>query len=231
MSHLESGFAVKNPAILKRVVELTCPDLEMVQQKAYRTWVTGRGSLVGDYPLPSIYQLILVRETNKALQATGQNIWQAASAVGVTLPADLTTLEETPWNLEQQNALLKIPELANEYRKLNQETISKDADWVIRHKTSRSMYEIGLVPHPLRKNEWSMMTDFYAQGGGLLNCTGVGQHRRHEGKDVWGGTLKQAYGVAVAEHAIATEMAKKNPEYNSVSKTVLADGTIRLEVV
>lgn len=225
MSHLESGFAVTDIATLAKTVKETCPTLEFVAQNEYRTWAADNGRLVGDYPLPSVYQMKLAG----MLVKQGINVQERAKELGVNLPEKLIDLEKKPWTLEDQRQLLKDANFKQAYNEINK-TIGKDAKYVIRHKTNRTMYEIGLVQHPVRKNEFVMMADFWNQGQGLLREAGVGQHKHVGGKDMWGGILKQNYAVNAAEKTIKEQIAAGNPEYGSYSKVKLPDGTIKLEV-
>jgi hypothetical protein len=229
MSHLESGFCVTDIESLAKTVKEKCPDLEMVKQKEYRTWATDHGRLVGDYPLPGIYQIKLVA----ALKKQGVDVHALAKAQGVNLPDNLIDLEKKSWTLDEQRKLLQDTTFKGGYDALNTNVISKDAEYVIRFKEGKGpqgAYEIGLVKHPVRKGEFVMMADFYAQGQGILNAKGVGQHRKQGGSDNWGGELKQAYAVKAAERVIEDQMAAGNPEYGSYTKTTLPDGRVKIEV-
>lgn len=231
MSHLESGFCVTDIESLAKTVKEKCPDLEMVKATdgRYRTWATDHGQLVGDYPLPGIYQIKLAA----ALKKQGVDVHAKAKEQGVSLPANLLDLEKTPWTLEDQRKLLRDPVFKGAYAALNEKVISKDAEYVIRYKDgkgSKNAYEIGLVRHPVRKGEFVMMTDFYAQGQGLLQAKGVGQHVHKDGTDTWGGELKQAYAIRAAEKTIQEQIQAGNPEFGSYTKTVLPDGRVKIEV-
>lgn len=229
MSHLESGFCVTDIESLAKTVKEKCPDLEMVKKTEYRTWATDHGRLVGDYPLPGIYQIKLVA----ALKKAGIDVHAKAKERGVTLPDNLIDLEKKPWSLDEQKKLLNDPDFKGAYDSLNSNVISKDAEYVIKFKEGkgpRGAYEIGLVKHPVRKGEFVMMADFYAQGQGILNATGVGVHKNNNGTDTWGGELKQAYAVKAAEKVIEDQMAAGNPEYGSYTKTTLPDGRVKIEV-
>lgn len=231
MSHLESGFCVTDIESLAKTVKEKCPDLEMVKATdgRYRTWATDHGRLVGDYPLPGIYQIKLAA----ALKKQGVDVHAKAKEQGVSLPANLLDLEKTPWTLEDQRKLLRDPVFKGAYDALNEKVISKDAEYVIRYKDgkgSKTAYEIGLVRHPVRKGEFVMMTDFYAQGQGLLQAKGVGQHIHKDGADTWGGELKQAYAIRAAEKTIQEQIQAGNPEFGSYTKTVLPDGRVKIEV-
>lgn len=230
MSHLESGFCVTDMIALAFAVKENCPDLELVKQATYRTWVTGRNSLVGDYPLPAMYQLKLLL----LLKKQGVDVHVAASKQGVTLPKNLLELEKKPWTLEQQRKLLDDPVFQQAYNTLAATVIGKDAEYVIRYKEGKApnagAYEIGLVPNPIRTGEYLMMTDFYAGGKGLLLAKGLGAHCKIRGEDSWGGELKQAYAVKTAEREIVSQIGKGNPEFGSYTKTKLPDGRVKIEV-
>jgi len=209
-------------------VKEKCPELELVKQKTYRTWTTDHGGrLVGDYPLPGLYQLKMMA----VLKRQGVDVHAKAEVQGVKLPANLAELELKSWDLAQQNLLLQDAEFKAAYQKICSETVGQDAEFVIRYKQSHNntkAYEIGLIPHPIRKGEYLMMTDFYAQGNGLLNAKGMGQHKYKDGS--WGGELKQAYAGMAAERAIVSQIKAGNPEYGRYEKTVLPDGKIKIEV-
>jgi len=228
MSHLASGFCVTDIEALALTVKEKCPELELVKQKTYRTWTTDHGGrLVGDYPLPGLYQLKMMA----VLKRQGIDVHAKAEAQGVKLPANLAELELKSWDLAQQKLLLQDAEFKAAYEKICSETVGQDAEFVIRYKQSHNntkAYEIGLIPHPIRKGEYVMMTDFYAQGNGLLNAKGMGQHKYKDGS--WGGELKQAYAGMAAERAIISQIKAGNPEYGRYEKTVLPDGKIKIEV-
>lgn len=232
MSHLESGFCVTDVESLAKTVKERCPDLEMVKavDGKYRTWATDHGKLVGDYPLPGIYQIKLVA----ALKKQGVDVHAKAKEQGVTLPENLLDLEKKPWSLDEQRKLLKDATFKKSYDVLNEKVISQDAEYVIRYKEgkgNKSAYEIGLIRHPVRKGEFVMMTDFYHQGEGLLNAKGVGKHvHNKDGSDTWGGELKQAYAIRAAEKTIQEQIQAGNPEFGSYTKTVLPDGRVKIEV-
>jgi hypothetical protein len=227
MSHLATGFCVTDIEALALTVKEKCPELELVKQKTYRTWTTDHGGrLVGDYPLPGIYQVKLLA----SLVRQGVPVHLRAQELGVELP-NIMELEKNPWTLAQQRMLLKDATFNAEYEKLCKETVGQDAEFVIRYKKEKGetrAYEIGLIPHPVRKGEYLMMTDFYAQGNGLLNAQGLGKHKSKD--DSWGGELKQAYAVMAAERAIVSQIKAGNPEYSRYEKTVLPDGKIKIEV-
>ena len=230
MSHLESGFCVTDIEALALTVKEKCPDLEMVKQKTYRTWVTDNGGLVGDYPLPAIYQIKMMA----ALKRQGVDVHAKAKEQGIELPANLLELEKRPWTLEQQQKLFKDSTFNGAYKALAKDVVGKDAEYVIRYKEGKDpgkAYEIGLVPHPIRKGEFLMMTDFYNQGKGLLNAKGLGKHKANQqGADSWGGELKQAYAAKAAERTIVKQIQAGNPEFGNYTKTVLPDGRIKIEV-
>lgn len=229
MSHLNSGVTITDIEALALVVKAQCPDLELVRQKTYRTWITDHGSLVGDYPLPGIYQLKLMA----ALKRQGVDVHAKAKAKGVELPANLLELEDKPWTLEQQRKLLEDPAFSEAYKKLNKEVLGKDAEFVIRYKAGKGRsdaYEIGLIPHPVRKGEYVMMTDFYAQGNGLLEAKGVGRHVHKGGNDSWGEELKMAYSIRATERIVDSQMKQGNPNFAEVTKVTLPDGRVMIQV-
>lgn len=230
MSHLESGFCVTDMIALALTVKENCPDLELVKQSTFRTWVTDHNSLAGDYPLPAMYQLKLLL----SLKNQGVNVHAAAQARGVILPENLLELEKKPWTLKEQRKLLADPLFKSAYDTLTATVIGKDAKYVIRYKEGKApnagAYEIGLVPNPIRNGEYLMMTDFFAQGKGLLLAKGIGAHCKIHGEDSWGGELKQAYAVKTAEREIVAQIGKGNPEFGSYTKTKLPDGRVKIEV-
>jgi hypothetical protein len=229
MSHVSSGFTVTDIEAMRQTVNEHCPELELVKATDYRTWITDQGRLVGDYPLPGLYQLKLMQY----LQQQGVDVHQKALQVGVTLPQNLEDLENQPWSLNQQKKLFSDSTFEQGYQLMYQTTIGKDAEYIIRYKPEMKKikaYEIGLVPHPTRKNEYVMMTDFYAQGNGLLTATGLGKHKQQDGKDIWGGNLKKQYAATAAENAIKKQMAQGNPDFVRYVKTQLPCGGIKLEV-
>lgn len=213
MSHLESGFAVTDIEALAVSVKKQCPELQLVRQKTYRTWATDHGTLVGDYPLPGIYQVKLL----VALKKKGVDVHAIAKAQGVELPANLLELLKKPWNLAVQKSLFKDPAFANAYKQISADVVGKDAEFVIKYKDgkgSKHAYEIGLVPHPVNEGEWLMMTDFFDQGNGLLNSPGLGKHKSGAvGKDSWGGELKRGYAKTAALRQIEKEVKAGNPEF------------------
>lgn len=229
MSHLVNGFCVKDITALKEVVTKNCPELELVESNVYRTWITDNGRLVGDHPLPGLYQALIAHR----LRAKGVDIQKIAAEAGFSLPENILDLESKPWTLEQQRKLLKIAAVKAEYDQLVTKEMSKDSKYCIRYKASEKKekaYEIGLVPHPFRKGEYVMLTDFFAQGKGLLNAKGLGEHTSKNGVDAWANELKQNYSVRAAERAIQREMQQQNPAYQQVQKRQLADGRIVIEV-
>jgi len=231
MSHVaESDFCVTDIELLKQVVAEKCPTLELVQTNEYRTWASDHdGRLVGDYPLPGIYQVRVLREAAKLMGNQGLVI--RAAAKQVTIPYDFEALEDGPLSLSDfQKLVSSIPDFKTAYETVMSQ-IGHDAEYVIRHKdpVQRSrQYGIALVPNPVREGEWDMICDFYSQGYGILNEPGVGKHKQEEGKDIWAGTLKQAYNVAAAEQIISYEAALGSPVYQQSHKEVLADGTVKI---
>ena len=230
MSHLESGFCVTDIEALALTVKEQCPELQLVRQKTYRTWATDHGKLVGDYPLPGVYQVKLMA----ALKKQGVDVHAAAKAQGVTLPANLLDLLKKPWTLAEQKKLFQDDKFKKAYDKLSSEVVGNDAEFVIKYKDGKGRddaYEIGLVPHPVNKGEYLMMTDFYAQGNGLLKSPGVGQHKPGaQGSDSWGGELKKSYAVKAAERTIQKEIKAGNSEFGSYKKVTLPDGRVKIEV-
>lgn len=229
MSHVDSGFCVTDIAALALTVKKQCPDLEVVKQKTYRTWIADHGRLVGDYPLPGIYQIKLLA----ALKRQGVDVHARAVAQGVELPKNLLDLEKKPWTLDEQKRMFRDKTFQKGYEKLCQDVVGKDSEYVIKYKNgkgNKGAYEIGLVPHPVNKGEYVMMADFYAQGNGILNANGLGKYVRKDGKDTWGGELKQSYAVCAAERKIQAEIKAGNPEYGSYKKVTLPDGRVKIEV-
>lgn len=231
MSHVDSGFCVTDIESLYKVVKETCPDLELVKQSEFRTWVADTGSLVGDYPLPWTYQIKMLALVAKKVGVNTMR--EKAKAQGVDLPASLLDLEKQPLTLAQQNLLTRDINFQTAYQEVSQNVVGKDAEYVIRHKDKSAMpdsYEIGIVKHPANQGEYVMMADFYKQGKGLLHAKGVGLHKQVNGRDVWGGELKRNYAITAAEKKINEQIRAGNPEYGSYKKTVLADGRIKIEV-
>lgn len=229
MSHVDSGFCVTDIAAMALTIKEQCPELELVKQKSYRTWIDDHGGLVGDYPLPGIYQIKLMG----ALKRQGIDVHARAAKQGVQLPKNLLDLEKQPWTLEQQRRMFQDPGFKKAYDKLCQEVVGKDAEYVIKYKSgqgNKGAYEIGLVPHPVNKGEYLMMCDFYGQGNGILKAKGVGKHDHKNGKDTWAGELKKSYAVRAAERKIQAEIKAGNPEYGSYKKVTLPDGRVKLEV-
>lgn len=230
MSHLESGFCVTDIEALALTVKKQCPELQLVRQKSYRTWATDHGSLVGDYPLPGIYQVKLMA----ALKKQGYDVHAAAKAQGVELPANLLDLLKDPWDLNKQRKLFQDPKFQNAYKQLSKDVVGKDAEFVIKYKDGKGRkeaYEIGLVPHPVNKGEYLMMTDFYAQGNGLLTSPGVGKHDpKQTGSDSWGGELKRSYAVSASERQIRSSMKDPNSEFESYKVVPLPNGKTKIVV-
>ncbi len=231
MSHVASGFCVTDIEALKQVVQKQCPELELVKQNTYRTWISDNGRLVGDYPLPWAYQIKLL---GKVASKVGKaKMLQIAKEAGVNLPDNLLELENKPISLTEQNALLKDANFKAAYDETVATQVGKDAEYVIKYKAGKGdkgAYEIGLIKHPTNQGEYIMATDFYAQGNGLLRAKGVGQHVSQNGKDTWGAELKKSYAVTAAERKIQAEIKAGNPEFGSYKKTTLPDGRVKLEV-
>jgi len=234
MSHVDSGFCVTDIATLAKTVKEKCPELELVRQSTYRTWIADNGRLVGDYPLPGIYQIKLMG----ALKKQGVDVHAKAAEKGVTLPKNLLDLEKKPWTLAEQRKMFQNSTFQQAYDSLCKKVVGKDSEFVIKYKKdkgNKQAYEIGLVPHPVNKGEYVMMADFYAQGNGLLNAKGLGMHKQKPGADgkptdTWGGELKKAYAVNAAEKQIQAQIAAGNPEYGSYKKVTLPDGQVKLSV-
>lgn len=227
MSHIAAGFTVTDIEALKQAVEENCPTLKLVQKKTYRTWATDRGRLVGDYPLPAIYQLKILSK----LGEQGLDYDALAAQQGVLLPSNTLDLEKKPWTLEEQNKLLRNAEFKKAYDEVVKNDVSKDAEYVITPKDGAgSQYEIGIVPNPARPGEYTMICDFWQNGNGLLHHKGLGKHVRIEGKDDWGHELKRKYSEIATERVIQAQIAMGNPNYSSVVKKTLPNGQIQYEV-
>jgi len=229
MSHLVNGFCVKDITALSQVVKEQCPSLEMVQGTTYRTWITDNGRLVGDHPLPGFYQLILAKD----LEKSGVDLAAIASKMGVKLPANLSELENKPWNLSAQQKLLRDDAVLKAYNDIVQNRMSKDCQYVIRYKPNegkKNAYEIGVVPHPFRKGEFVLMTDFFQQGKGLLEAEGLGRYESIAGVDNWANQLKQGYAARATERVIQQQMAMGNPAYGQVTRVAMPDGRLVYQV-
>lgn len=225
MSHVDSGMVVTDIEALATVVKAQCPELELVKQKTFRTWVADNGSLMGDYALPWVYQLKMLASVAQKF-GVGQ-LRKMAKSKGVELPQDLLELEQTPLTLEQQNALLQNPDFKQAYDQVVQKHVGRDAEFVIQHKTNKEAYEIGLVPHPTEKGEYIMLTDFWQQGKGLLKAKGVGQYN-HQDKS-WGNDLKKSYSLLATERSYERQV-KENPNFVGYKKIKLEDGRVAFEM-
>ena len=228
MSHVtESKVKITDIEALAEAVKTGCPELEMVKQADYRTWVTEQGSLAGDYALAVIYQL----QALVALKKQGINVHQKAAEVGVTLPENLIDLENNPLTVEQLGKLKELPDFSRELKSA-ESRISKDASYVIRykqdHEKHQRSYEIGVVEHPYKKGEFTLMTDFWQNGKGLFDAKGLGEHKQVEkdGKtqDDWGHELRQRYTML----AMRNRAQKEGKKVTKVE--TLADGSIRMEI-
>jgi len=230
MSHVaESKIKITDIQALFEAVKAGCPELEMVRGTEYRTWVTDHGSLAGDYPLAPLYQLKAIGQMIK----DGHDVHTLAKAQEVTLPEKLADVENNPLTLEELKKLKHIPEFKDAFDKV-EKTISKDAEYVIRYKKDHpkrgKAYEVGVVPHPYKKGEYTLMTDFYQDGKGLFDAKGLGGHKKVEkddGKppaDDWGQELRQRYTVI----AMRNRAKKEGKKVTKVEK--LADGSIRMEI-
>lgn len=236
MSHISAGFTVTDIETLRQVVEANCPTLQLVEQSTYRCWVTDHGQLAGDYPLPPAYQIRLLLK----MQAAGVDVEAIQQQCKVT-PRSVQQLESNPWSLDEQQKIQKTAAGRLAYEQLVTE-IGQDASYAIVLKPevktaqqpvkgSTPMYEIGLVEHPLHKGQYDMVADFFIQGYGLMNQPGVGEATQDaDGRDVWGGQLKQAYAVAAAEKEIQHLSRFSDFEMTNVRKTVLEDGTVKIEL-
>lgn len=224
MSHVDSGFAIKDIEALASVVRDNCPELQMVQQKTYRTWLTDNGRLVGDTALPAIYQLRLLSD----LITADVDVHAIAEKQGVTLPSRLLDLEQSPWSLRDQKKLFDSETFQKAYERLQKNVIGQDAEYVIKFREGcnrTNAYEIGCVPDPVRHGEYLLMTDYYHQGNGLLLAKGVGK-ADSEGK--WGAELKAAYSVVATERHIEQGIASR--QYASYTKQTLPNGTVQFKV-
>jgi len=233
MSHVDTSAAcrVTDLEALFLTLKEQCPELELVKQKTYRTWVDDHGGLVGDYPLPWLYQLKMISLVIKKYGEAKTR--QMAKDVGVELPANLRDIEKNPMDLKQQRQLLSNPDFKDAYEHMAQKVVGKDAEYAIRYKPEqgkKSAYEIGLVKNPLNQDEFLMMCDFYANGNGLLRAKGMGEHKSQGGKDTWGAELKHGYAVNAAERKIQAQIKAGHPEYGSYKKVKLNDGRVVLEV-
>jgi len=247
MSHVaESKIKITDIQALLEAVKTGCPDLELVRGTEYRTWVTDHGSLAGDYPLAPLYQLKAIGRMVKDRKAVSKNaeavtsfaeayveVCNLAKAGGVTLPEKLADVEDNPLTLEELRKLKQIPEFKDALDKV-EKSISKDAEYVIRYKKDHpkhgKAYEVGVVPHPYKKGEYTLMTDFYQNGYGLFEAKGLGGHKKVEkddGKppaDDWGQELRQRYTVI----AMRNRAQKEGKKVTKVEK--LDDGSIRMEI-
>ena len=228
MSHVaESKIKITDIQALLEAVKAGCPDLELVRGTEYRTWVTDHGSLAGDYPLAALYQLKAIGQMTK----DGHDVHALAKTQGVTLPEKLADVENNPLTLEELKKLKQIPEFKDALDKV-EKSISKDAEYVIRYKEGHpergKAYEVGVVPHPYKKGEYTLMTDFYQNGKGLFDAKGLGGYKQVEkdGKtsDDWGQELRQRYTVI----AMRNRAQKEGKKVTKVEK--LADGSVRMEI-
>ena len=236
MSHISAGFTITDIETLRQVVDATCPTMTLVEQNTYRCWVTDHGGLAGDYPLPAAYQIRLLLK----LQAAGVDIYAIQQECKVT-PRSLQELESNPWSLAEQRKIQATEKGQQAYNQLVSE-VGQDATYAIVKKPGSAsdqeqdprlteMYEIGLVEHPLHKGQYDMVADFFVQGYGLMQQPGIGLAAKDaNGQDVWGGELKQAYAVAAAEKEIQRMTRFSDFELTNVRKTVLEDGTIKIEL-
>jgi hypothetical protein len=233
MSHVDTSEScrVTDLEALYKTIKEQCPELELVKQKTYKTWIDDHGQLVGDYPLPWIYQLKML---GRLIQKHGEaKVRQMAKDTGVELPANLRDIEKNPLTLQQQKKLLTNPDFKEGYEHVTKNVVGKDAEYAIRYKPEQGKkraYEIGLVKNPLNQGEFLMMCDFFSNGNGLLRAKGMGEHKREGSKDTWGAELKHGYAVNAAERKIQQQIAAGHPEYGSYRKVKLDDGRVMLEV-
>ena len=229
MSHVaESKVKITDIQALLEAVKTGCPDLELVRGTEYRTWVTDHGSLAGDYPLAALYQLKAIGQMTK----DGHDVHALAKTQGVTL-LERGGIEDNPLTLEELRKLKQIPEFKDAFDKV-EKSISKDAEYVIRYKKDHpkhgKAYEVGVVPHPYKKGEYTLMTDFYQNGYGLFEAKGLGGHKeveKDDGKpptDDWGQELRQRYTVI----AMRNRAQKEGKKVTKVEK--LEDGSVRMEI-
>jgi hypothetical protein len=231
MSHIESGdFCVTDIEVLASVIATKCPTLELVKTNEYRNWVTDHGRLAGDYPLPGVYQIRLIQRWADKTSGGLRQVRNICSEKGVQLPANIAELESSPLTLDELSKLGREAGFKTAYNEVVKQ-IGQDAEYVIRVKDSNKQqryYGIGLVPNPVRDGEWDFIVDFWQQGQGLLNEPGVGKHCQIGGETAWAAEIKTAYNVALIEKAIQHQQMLGNTAYASVSREVLADGTIKI---
>jgi len=218
------------PAMEQAIAE-QCPDLVLEKDSKYRTWLTDHGSLVGDAPLPGLYQLHMVA----MLAQQGVDVRAEAKKVGVELPENLLDLEQVkPWTLKEEQQLRRSEHFREAYDHVTKKVMGQDAEYVVRPKPGHALrgkaYELGLVPHPLVNGRYALMTDYYNQGNGLLKLKGVGQYTvaAAAGSDkppepVWAAELKQTYNVLAAKNAAKQagcklERVYKTPEGHIVQE-------------
>ena len=235
MSNLAAGFAITDIEALAEVIKATCPDLELVKQKTFRTYTKAGDSGAQHFVLPGFYQLKLLLQMHK----DGINIRQLFASVGVPLPESLADIEKTPWTSAQQSKLLTASaEFRAAMTKFCGTVRNQDADYVIRMKNGVSgaagSYEIGLIKHPdpLRDNEYVALTDTYAAGDAIFRVKGVGGTRGvHGGEEVWGPELRRNYATLAAERAVQRQIDDPSSNVYAMNKVTLKDGTIRIEVL
>jgi hypothetical protein len=230
MSHLSEGFAITDIQALADVIEKTCPELELVRAKEFRTW-TRAGELNGmSMVLPGFYQLKLLVMLNEK----GVDIKSVFSQAGVRLPENAADIETQPWSESDQQKLCRIPQFNAAMEDFCRTVRNQDAEFVIRAKNDSRAYSIGLIPHcdPRRSGEYVAITDTYNNGNGLFSKAGFGGIARDGSKEVWGPALRQNYAVHAAERSIQQQIGNpESPLYNKSYKRVpTTDGSVRIEV-
>ena len=162
----------------------------------------------------------LTRLTDSGLSITQ---WELFSGI-------LPPINDIQWNVYFE-LYKQIPEFKDALDRV-EKSISKDAEYVIRYKKGHpkhgKAYEVGVVPHPYKRGEYTLMTDFYQNGYGLFEAKGLGGHKQVEkdGKtiDDWGQELRQRYTVV----AMRNRAQKEGKKVTKVEK--LEDGSVRMEI-
>lgn len=234
MSKIAEGFAITDIEALNEVIKATCPDLELVKQKQFRTYTRAGDTHGQDYVLPGVYQLKLLVQ----LHQDGVDIRSLFAEIGVQLPESLLDIEKTPWSYKDQDKLLKNRDFKDAMEKFCRETRNQDAEYVIRMKPNlpqaRGSYEIGLIQHPdpQRDNEFVALTDTFSAGAAIFHAKGVGGIRGvHGGEEVWGAELRRNYATHAAERAVQRQIDDPTSGVYAMNKVTLSDGTVRIEVL
>jgi len=234
MSKLAEGFAITDIEALAHVISTTCPDLEIVRQKEFRTYTRAGDTHSQHYVLPGIYQLKLLAQ----LHADGVNVRELFASCGVALPEALADIEKTPWTAEAQNRLRTNRTFCDALTKFCKNVRNQDAEFVIRMKqnlsAARDSYEIGLIRHPdpQRDNEFVALTDTFSRGAAIFRAKGVGGLRGvHAGEEVWGAQLRRNYATCAAERAIQRQIDDPSSGVYAMEKVTLPDGSVRIEVL